>query len=1062
MKRRTSPWLGATLLLTVACAGVSSTRPASSSAVDEHREGPRAAKLGDLVDAGVAARVQAPPLELQTRSGAAVPIAQLSVRAFDRDPLVFTELRVTFDRNEPRSTQGTFSAQLPEGARIVRFAVGQEGRWREAQVTPRRPASDTAPRVRTETALAWNDEEARFVAELPHVPARGPVSMVLSYVQVNEHAEPGYTLALAGLPRVGAFDAQVFGVGEGDGGARQVAVSHDNWLPEDLEVDDEVERSVGVRHGELAVARVPALHHDHSDPLGGLTILFDTSASRALGFEAQIGRLAELLDALEVRVGGGRRVRLIAFDQTTETIFEGELGDLDADAFELLRARRPLGASDLGRALYLAGLRRGDEYDRLLVVSDGRITAGRELDSVLASAARLGEAGYRRLDVLVDDTVRDEATLDALTRALPLRGAVLDGDRAPRELSQRMLRSVASVRVSVPGAVWSYPETLDAVQGMDEVVVYAELPADADADALEVAFDGGVHDEQWTRSVPLEPVEAGLVQDAVANARIESLEAALWQASGLPVLYRQKYWSQIVDLSRRHRIVNDFTALAVPPDGAPRPATAPMLVAGPSAVMQVEAKDPEVESTDGTVVAVPRLEMPELTANQLMLLADGEPGRSEASALDDRDALDRALVEAGEGVAHAGVLESEFRTADDEERALLASMRSDLQLSLADGPFARPSASGPVAPATRDPSRRRAQDLAHRFRRAVGLEDARQAGGPSPSRAPGRDPGDAHAGNLLAVMNLLRWGQNDAATEFASAWRSAEPRDVMALVALGEALEVSARTERAARAYGSIVDLYPERADMRRFAGARLEVLDGGAQRLALDAYRVARRLDVESEESHRRLAYALLREGRPDRAFEVLAQRVARDLEPDREGDSGGAPSEQLRLLRQDLGLLGAAWIAVAPEERNYVDTRLARLGAELAQTPSLRFVLTWDTSGKDVDLHVRDGAGGHAYYDNPSLRSGGSLGGDGKGRSGSETLVVPGTARAYPYRLEAHVHATGADGFAAGRVQVIEHDGRGGLRVTERPFITSKDRAVVDLGVLDGPLHHDAVAKR
>ena len=446
-----------------------------------------------------------------------------------------------------------------------------------------------------------------------------------------------------------------------------------------------------------------------------------------------------------------------------------------------------------------------------------------------------------------------------------------------------------------------------------------------------------------------------------------------------------------------------------------------MLVAGPKTVMQVLPTDPEVESEDGTVVAVPELPSPSLTAQQLLVLADAD--ESGLTAERDEQPLDRAVASSPERRGSGP---------EDDARELVASMRQDVQLAIDDVDAERQHRI--------DRNRRTIRTLG----RGVGL------GG-----APRRDPSDAYTGNLLAVMNLLRWEQVEQAQHLAVAWREAEPRSVLAIVALGEALEASSRQDAAARAYGSIIDLYPDRPDMRRFAGARLEGLDRAGQRLAVDSYRIARTQDFGDLDNHRRLAYALLREGHPDRAFEVLAAAMARSLQ-----NPELAPED--KMLREDLGLIGAAWVAAEPARRHHVVTRLTQVGCVLETEPSLRFVLSWETSGQDVDLHVRDGLGGHAYYDNPALQSGGLLYGDGKGRSGTEALTISGAPTGYPYRLEAHVHATGADGFGSGRLQVIEHDGQGGLVFSERPFVVSRDRAFVDLGIVDGPLREAAVAAR
>lgn len=44
--------------------------------------------------------------------------------------------------------------------------------------------------------------------------------------------------------------------------------------------------------------------------------------------------------------------------------------------------------------------------------------------------------------------------------------------------------------------------------------------------------------------------------------------------------------------------------------------------------------------------------------------------------------------------------------------------------------------------------------------------------------------------------------------------------------------------------------------------------------------------------------------------------------------------------------------------------------------------------------------------------------------------------------------------DRWSWARWKVMQHDGKGGLRFDERPFLVMNDQALVDLGCVDGPL--------
>ena len=88
------------------------------------------------------------------------------------------------------------------------------------------------------------------------------------------------------------------------------------------------------------------------------------------------------------------------------------------------------------------------------------------------------------------------------------------------------------------------------------------------------------------------------------------------------------------------------------------------------------------------------------------------------------------------------------------------------------------------------------------------------------------------------------------------------------------------------------------------------------------------------------------------------------------------------------------------------------------------------------------------------PKLGSGGALYADITTGYGPECFAIPGRARSYPYVLQAHYFARGPMGYGMGKLQVIDHDGQGGLRFAEHPFAIMKDKAFVELARLPAPL--------
>jgi tetratricopeptide (TPR) repeat protein len=296
-------------------------------------------------------------------------------------------------------------------------------------------------------------------------------------------------------------------------------------------------------------------------------------------------------------------------------------------------------------------------------------------------------------------------------------------------------------------------------------------------------------------------------------------------------------------------------------------------------------------------------------------------------------------------------------------------------------------------------------------------------------------------------MKLLAHGQRKEALARALAWRNRAPGDVLALVALGEAAEALGDFTLAARGYGSLIDLFPGRADLRRFAGNRLERLTGGdALALAIDSYRAAVQQRPDHPAGHRLLAFALIKAGRAAEAFEVLAAGVRQSYP---QGRFAGVD----RILREDLGLVAAAWMRTEPARAAQIRERLAAAGGKAEDAPSLRFVLSWETDANDVDFHIRDARGGHAYYAKRTLASGGELYADVTTGYGPECFTIrPSASNAGPYQLQAHYYSRGPMGYGMGKLQVIEHDGKGGLRFEERPFVMMRDNAFIDMGAVAG----------
>src|SRR5262249_12393507 len=153
-----------------------------------------------------------------------------------------------------------------------------------------------------------------------------------------------------------------------------------------------------------------------------------------------------------------------------------------------------------------------------------------------------------------------------------------------------------------------------------------------------------------------------------------------------------------------------------------------------------------------------------------------------------------------------------------------------------------------------------------------------------------------------------------------------------------EALERAKDLRTAARAYGSIIDLFPGRADLRRYAGARLERIDRAelpmALDLAVDTFEKAAEDRPDHPSSHRMLAFARLRKADFAGAFSAIEAGVKHAYP---QGRFAGVD----RILREDARIIGTVWLAADPKAQVEITRRLHGLGADFDREPSLRFVL-------------------------------------------------------------------------------------------------------------------------
>ncbi len=525
----------------------------------------------------------APPIGLTASDGTGLALVAVEANGVLEPPLAFTELHLTFENPRDQVMEGRFRIALPQGAALSRFAMKIGGAWQEGEVVERRRAQvayEDFLHRKQDPALLEQEAGNEFSARVFPIPARGRKELIVSYSHALTRADEPYVLPLRGLSAIGRLDLRVLLGGRPVGNAsdtasnlggevsdrRVIELHKRDWTPDrDFEIpQSQVASRAGLRHGNLAVVRVAAPVAAVPEEIEGLYVLVDSSASRALGYAAQVRRIGELIAGLrEGKNGAGRGIPLgvAAFDQEVAPLFEGTAGGFGTQELQRLAARRPLGASDLDRALgWLARRLDGSnaKYRRVLLVTDGEATAGNvETRALKAAVHALGAKGVERLDVLAVGGLRDDAVLrELVTGNLPHDGQRLDGAAPTPEIARRLTLACRSgLKVGIDGAEWIWPETLDGVQAGDQALVYADLPADR---PLRLTVDG-----RPVATAEPAATERPLLERAWAAARIERLvhsrDAALPGDEDL----RKALSLQIVEVSVKHRVLSPLTAMLV-------------------------------------------------------------------------------------------------------------------------------------------------------------------------------------------------------------------------------------------------------------------------------------------------------------------------------------------------------------------------------------------------------------------------------------------------------------------------------------------------------------------
>jgi tetratricopeptide (TPR) repeat protein len=1017
-------------------------------------------------------------ISLTASDGTGLELQQLEARVVLDGFLAFTELEMVFYNPENRQREGRFQIILPDNAAISRFAMKIGERLQEGEVVEKqlaRRAYEDFLHRRQDPALLEMDSGNRFNARIFPIAPKSEKLIILSYSQRLAGENSEYILPLKGLPKLQQLSVKVFydsnsfstkQLGEltGTMSKREVlTIDKRDYQPTvDFRMPYQAgTKNIALQKWKLVAARITPFTETTSDKQGfdNLIVFMDTSASQAPYLSDSLKRLENILPSLKVKT-----LQLYAFDQDVKEI--GSADNLSAHQALIgqLKQYKALGASRIDSIITtLKTLKL--KKSRLLLISDAVVTAGET--SAAQLAAQLKTIGWlERADILIPSYHSDKKVARSLAKSGKSPGIVAPLTLSNADIIRKLTSTVyADVPIKMSGSTWFWPEKVEALQTNEPLIVFGELSSDQGS-----TINISVGDKNLSlTSKSANPI---LLKREWVRARLDKLLDMEDNAQNKDM--KSAFHNEIINLSVKRRVMSPYTSLLVLETEADyrrykidRKGLADILTIGVDGITVIKRAGVEIPIPVSVPVVEPLPMEPEkpavpigtsapmrrappsangseevetvVTESRVARLRSAPPPAPPPANLEDIGIHNRIRDFAYDNTTRGGSIElsaDPAKVVDDVTASMTEADEEVSRVRAVEERHAAPVQYAPAASITIISSAPPAEEPEMAEAPAsIALRSALSIEEPASAMVVQEKPQQISpwSGKYAEFRALLDKGN---AGNFVQKWHQEDLSNVMALIALGEWYEKTDNTTQAARAYGSLIDYFPARADIRRWAAERLLSMKSISW-LTIDSLKKAVKQRPDHPSGHYLLAIAHWEAGQYKAAVETLQAAMKRKYPRFAAAN---------RILLETLAIM-----LTSLEQQQQLETLFPgnTFKWEKATKRQLRLVLMWETDANDVDFHIYDNQQHHAFYSQMSLPTGGTLYADITTGYGPECFSIS-EPKAFPYKVQVHYYRMGPMGYGMGVLHVLDYDLKKGLKSEFRPFVVMTNGAFVELGKL------------